>query len=235
MKVSRSIFRVVAVLIISIVIFCVLSGSNCDGTNTTQRQDFLNNKLNVQGIISRQPTPALSFSMDRYIHIERAIRFNDPNHMSYLYVFMANGSVIEMTIVGKVASTSKRLTNPVDILGDDTNGYYQQPAADVMAMFGESSGGKAGISTFGSLFEFGGGFMSYFESETPATFTDKRTGQAMPVIGVDFKMSDKEKQSFLRELGLLQKVTKKAFAKDLENIKRQKQELFQYLESGNNN
>lgn len=113
----------------------------------------------VRNLMNAQPNPVLNFSMDRYLLGERLIRFNDPNKMSYLYVCFIDGTWVQLTILGKVASTGKRLTPPVRNYTIDRGGYSGTelgPAPDEMGVYGDSSGGaKVGMTTLGSLIEYG--------------------------------------------------------------------------------
>ena len=147
-------------VIILIIVCLFFVGCLEESESTKQRKA---KKKNVAALVNKQKAPLLPFSMDRFLLSERLLRFNDPNKMSYLYVFAPAGHVFQFTIVGKIASTSKRLNTTID--------GYGNPSPDDMGVYGESSGGaKVGMSTVGSLVEFGGfGFFIY--SETPLAFS----------------------------------------------------------------
>ncbi len=146
-------------------------GDETSDTNVVGKQ-IRQKQQNIQNIFERQPTPMIKWSMDRYLQKERLLRFNDPNKMNYLYICFPGGEWIQFTIIGKLASTSKRLTPPVKQYRIN-NGSYEGtalgPAPDEMAVFGNSSPAKIGMTTLGSLFEMGG-FISYIYSETPLNF-----------------------------------------------------------------
>lgn len=151
-------------------------------------------------LMNKQGTAAISFSMDRYLHIQKLERFNDPNKMTYCYLFLMNGQVLEMSIVGKMASSGKRLTRTHQRLEDWDYGanYGDQwaEAPDEMGMYGPSSGsGKLAMTTFGSLLEVGG-FFSYIYSEVPLTFTNLKT----PIVKFEIKATDAEKAALLKSL-----------------------------------
>jgi hypothetical protein len=66
----------------------------------------------VNSFIINQPANQVKWSMDRYLLNERNARFNDPNKMNYLYMVLCDGTWLKTTIIGKMTSTSKRLTPP---------------------------------------------------------------------------------------------------------------------------
>lgn len=155
--------------------------------------------LNVETLMEKQGVPNIDFSMDRYLLKERIERFNDPNKISYLYVFTPSGPVVSFTIIGKVASTSKRLTNTEEIM-DGTTGLLV-PSHDEMGVWGTSSGdGKVGMTTIGSLIEFGG-FGFYIYSEIPISFS----GLNQPVIELELHASEAEKKELFRNLETLKR------------------------------
>ncbi len=105
----KKIFNFIAFVCTFIILSFVVS---CDYKPNQEEIQTAHKKRNVQDLMANQPNPDLSFSMDRYILTERLIRFNDPNKMSYLYITLADGSWLKVTIVGKLVSTGKRLTSP---------------------------------------------------------------------------------------------------------------------------
>ncbi len=169
----------------------------CDGS---QAQKQARAKIeNTESLMSKQPTPKIEFSMDRYLTAQRLIRFNDPNKMSYLYVVLLDGTWIQTTIIGKLTSTTKRLTSPENT----TNIGYGNQAPDEMGTWGSSDPAKIGMTTLGSLIEFGG-FSSYIYSEVPLIFKnlDKK------VIEVEVNLTTEEKAQLLGELNNLKKQAK---------------------------
>jgi hypothetical protein len=150
---------------------------------------------NAESLMEKQPAPIIEFSMDRFLLKERLERFNDPNKMSYMYVFAPTGHIVQYTIIGKVASTSKRLNDPYP------SGTSYGPERDAMGVWGESSGNsKVGMSTLGSLIEFGGyGFFMY--SETPLHFENldkpiiKVTVEATPPEIIEFNQRIKRSRN----------------------------------------
>jgi hypothetical protein len=134
----------------------------------------------AEGIMQTQPAPEIKFSMDRYILSERLVRFNDPNKMCYLYLIFCDGTWLQMTIIGKMTSTSKRLTSPETYTATG-RGYEKMPAPDEMATYGSSDAAHVGLTTIGSLIE-AGGFLSYIYSEIPLTFKNMNKPIAEMVV-----------------------------------------------------
>ncbi|QQS22934.1 hypothetical protein IPM19_04970 [bacterium] len=184
--------RVTIALLLLVVCF-VSMGSECDGPNTEERKQFEKKKENTQSLMSKQETPVIGYSMDRYLLSERITRFNSPNKMSYLYVVLADGTWLQITILGKLTSTSKRLTKPEEeywIMGSNNT---LGPAADEMGVYGSSDPAKVGMTTLGSLIEFGG-FASYIYSETPLNFKGKN------VIELTVEATPEEKEQLTKKL-----------------------------------
>jgi hypothetical protein len=110
----------------------------CPGERTEadkQNQDKLDHN---EVLMKNQPTPQIAYSMDRYLLTERLVRLNDPNKMTYLYVILQDGTWLKVTIIGKLASTSKRLTSPDGHFYDGSS-YYSGAAPDEMATWGSAS------------------------------------------------------------------------------------------------
>lgn len=187
-------------IILSVVALFFIAACDMPSMPTNQQAEQNHKKQQtVQELMAKQGTAALDFSMDRYLLKERLERFNDPNKMSYLYVFTPSGPVIQFTILGKVASTGKRLTMPVQQYEVDRGQYKGTdlgPAPDEMGVYGESSGGgKVGMTTLGSLIEFGG-FGFYFYSEVPVTFT----GLDRPLVTLEVTATDAEKAELMKKM-----------------------------------
>jgi len=153
----------------------------------------------VNALMAGQPGDPIKFSMDRYLLNERNKRMNDPNKMTYLYVILADGNWLKVTIVGKLASTTKRLTKTESYQCE--NNYCQvSPAPDEMGVWGESTSAKVGMTTLGSMLEIGG-FLAYIYSETPLTFSSGGAPVKMVEMSVEMSATDrKEFDTRLQEL-----------------------------------
>jgi predicted small secreted protein len=159
----------------------------------------------ARGLMKKQPGTQIRYSMDRKLLDEKLKRFNDPNKMTYCYIFMPNGQTLEMTIIGKMASASKRLapTKKLIRLNPGSNEGYDfkwEDLPDEMGVYGSSSGsGKLALSTFGTMLEVGG-FFSYLYSEVPLVFT----GLDTPIVKFEAKLTDAERAGLLKDLKAMQ-------------------------------
>lgn len=167
-------------------------------TTELERQDNLKIQR-AENIMTNQPAPEIKYSMDRYLLSERLTRFNDPTKMCYLYLVFCDGTWMQTTIIGKLTSTSKRLTSP-EFISPVAGTYMSMPAPDEMATYGSSESAKVGLTTLGSLIE-AGGFMSYIYSETPLTFKNMNK----PMVEMIVEATVQEKQALMEKLDNLKK------------------------------
>lgn len=202
-------FTVLLVLLV-IIAFMAFTLTSCieESTVSVEQQQMNKKKEAAAALMEKQGTTTISFSMDRYLHIQKLERFNDPNKMTYCYLFLMNGQVLEMSIVGKMASSGKRLTRTHQRLEDwDCGSHYCDQwaeAPDEMGMYGPSSGGgKLAMTTFGSMLEIGG-FFSYIYSEVPLTFTNLK----VPVVKFEIKATAAEKAALLKSLSKVKQEAK---------------------------
>ncbi len=201
--------KISAILVCSICIISIfLIAMGSVPAINQQKQEFERKTKHVEHILKNQPATQIDFSMDRYLLNERDVRLNDPTKMTYLYISFFDGTWLKITIRGKLASTSKRLSASVQeyiVQGDSTCSKGELgPAPDNMAVWGDSVGGKVGITTLGTLIEFGG-MIGYIYSETPLIFS----GLQKPIIEITTTLTDNEKSQFAVSLDKLIKESKK--------------------------
>lgn len=195
-------------LIVAVAAFAFVGCDIAPAQVDQQQVSNAKKQATVQNLMSKQDTARIDFSMDRYLLRERLERFNDPNKMSYLYVFTPDGPAFQFTIMGKVASTSKRLTAPVQKYKLATDGLVDReelgPAPDEMGVFGDSTGdAKVGMTTLGSLLEFGG-FGFYIYSEVPISFTNMP-----PLVELKLTADEDEKVDLLNRLHKVQSMVQR--------------------------
>lgn len=200
--------RFTVLLVLLIAMSFTLAGCFEAKPQSVEQQQMDKKKKAAAALMEKQGTTTINFSMDRYLHIQKLERFNDPNKMTYCYLFLMNGQVLEMSIVGKMASSAKRLTRTHQRLEDWDHGanYGDQwaEAPDEMGMYGPSSGsGKLAMTTFGSMLEVGG-FFSYIYSEVPLTFTNLKT----PIVKFQIEATDAEKAALLKKLNKVKQEAK---------------------------
>lgn len=192
--------RFTVLMALLVVMTFTLAGCFEPTPQTVEQKQMNQKKKAAAALMEKQGTTTINFSMDRYLHVQKLERFNDPNKMTYCYLFLMNGQVLEMSIVGKMASSSKRLTRTQQRLENWDHGTgigdTWAEAPDEMGMYGPSSGsGKLAMTTFGSLLEIGG-FFSYIYSEVPLTFTNLK----VPVVKFEIKATAAEKAALLKSL-----------------------------------
>lgn len=197
MKISKMFTAVAVAVLLMFVVGCI--EPKMDSQQVVEAKKKIDN---VNSLLEKQPATPLDFSMDRYLLDQRNVRFNDPNKMSYLYMFVPMGPTLQVTIVGKVASTSKRLSTPVQTYKIDRGQYTGTdlgPAPDDMAVYSHSSGNaKVCLTTVGSLLEFGGA-AAYFYSEVPLIFA----GLEKPMVKVTTEATPAQKAALLKQLKTL--------------------------------
>lgn len=181
----------------------LLGNTKGDGCSTTEMQKQTQEKLtHVQDMMRVQPATQIGFSMDRWLLNERNVRFNSPNKMNYLYIVLADGTWLKVTIIGKLASTSKRLTPP-EGWAIWNGSWTREQMPDEMGTWGHSEPAKVGMLTLGSLIETGG-FMSYIYSEVPLTFTNMNR----PMVEIKFEVTDEERRQLQQKLEEVKQLSK---------------------------
>ena len=198
------------ILILIIISFLFFTGFQCENStidqNSERERQNQKRDINVEGLMKKQASTAIGYSMDRYLLDQRNTRFNDPNKMMYLYVILPDGTWLRVTIIGKMASTSKRLnqTEEVHSLTSGTTGIttYREEKPDEIGTFGSSAPDKVGLTTLGSLFELFGNFYAGIYSEVPLNFT----GLTKPIIDMKVEASKEEQADFVKKLQDYQKL-----------------------------
>jgi len=179
-------------------LMCMSMLMGTDDCNPTEAsRQAVKKTANVNRLMEKQPTPEIGYSMDRFLLDQRLERFNDPNKMSYLYIVLLDGTWLQVTIVGKLASTSKRLTPTEECSA--SYGCEEQP--DEMGTWGSSDPAKVGMSTLGSLLETGG-FISYIYSEAPLNFKNLDR----QIIEIEVQATETEKREFNTRLETAKKL-----------------------------
>ena len=186
--------------LVAIVLLAAILVIGCEpGLPSAEQAQSEKRTETVASLMSKQPGPVVDYSMDRYLLSERLVRFNDPNKMSYLYVCMSDGTWLQVTIIGKLSSTSKRLTAPEQYYYGYSNSNFGGlgSAPDEMGTYGTSDPAHVGMTTAGSLLEIGG-FLSYIYSEVPLSFGNKA------ITNITVEASAAEREALMQKLGKLQ-------------------------------
>ncbi len=153
----------------------LMGADECNHAKNEQTIQLEKKMQNTQQLMANQPTSKIQWSMDRFLMNERLDQFNNPNLTSHFYIILNDGTWIHLYIIGKTASTSKRLTstdamqNFPDPRPEFTNQQYLHltEAPDEMGVWGKSSGdAKVAMTALSFLLEFGGQY-TYLYSEVP--------------------------------------------------------------------
>ncbi len=200
-------FTSLLTLILSIALmFAFTACSPTTASNTSaEKLAAAAKQKSARSLMKKQPASQIRYSMDRKLLDQKLVRFNDPSKLTYCYIFMPNGQTLEMTIIGKMASASKRLAptkklirlNPGNSEGYD---FKWEDLPDEMGVYGDSSGGgKLAMSTVGTMLEVGG-FFSYLYSEVPLIFTGLET----PIVKFEAKLDAVQRAALLKDLKTMQ-------------------------------
>lgn len=144
----------------------------CDGRkNTTALLEQAKTEANQAGLLSAQPPPSLSWSMERDNLIKRFKLMNDRAVSFYMYVFIEGvGDPVGYYMVNKVSSVDSQLTNTAQIVYDCGGGGCGQhvlpsPAED--GSYGTNGDGVFGFTPEDAYMEHN---MKYIVSTIPLTF-----------------------------------------------------------------
>lgn len=118
--------------------------------NKSAFEEQARTELNQQGLLSTQPPPRLSWSLERDNLIKRFKLMNDRSTMFYMYVFIEGvADPIGYYQVNKVSSVNSQLTNTMQLV-KDPNTYYENRTSQVIPSPAEDgSYGENGDAVFG--------------------------------------------------------------------------------------
>lgn len=129
--------------------FAMLQG-DCDGkpSNTTAKDEQARTEVNQRGLLTKQPPPQITWSLERDNLIKRFKLMNDRSVMFYMYLFIEGvQDPIGYYQVNKVSSVDSQLTNPQQLVRGDGGQHTMDfvlpsPAED-------GSYGTNGVGVFG--------------------------------------------------------------------------------------
>ena len=135
------------ILFILAVSFFVCS---CDqNENKTAQQEQAHIEANQSSLNQSQPSPAISWSLERDNLIKRFKLENDRATMFYMYIFIEGSSEpIGYYQVNKVSSVNSQLTNPMQMI-DDPNGDLGAGSQTLPSPAEDGSYGSNGDGVFG--------------------------------------------------------------------------------------
>lgn len=140
------------------------SCSSSDGQGSAQStgQDLTENTFAAQQKAVPYPTDQLKGATQERVNLrQRLLRQNDPNHVSYLYVFSFGKPIGYYVIKGKVSSTESQMTTSthVENHGDTGGGNlaYEAPGDD--GSYGPNEPGVFFFTTAGVMVQTDQGYV----------------------------------------------------------------------------
>jgi hypothetical protein len=115
---------------------------------------------NQKTLEQNQPAPKIAFSNERANLIKRAVTFNEPNKLSYIYLFTKAGTIAGFyTVKGKVSNLSSYLV-PDQQIADRGYSYSQVvQAPDIDGSYGTNGEGIFFYTADGTYCEWNGEYM----------------------------------------------------------------------------
>lgn len=157
----------------------VLSGAgfsgDCEGrpSNTTAKDEQALTEKNQRGLLTSQPPPQLTWSLERRQLINRVKLQNDRSIFFYLYIFIEGSSKpIGYYLVDKVSSVDSQLTNPQQLVKGDGGQYMEDfvmPSPSEDGSYGTNGNGVFGFTPDGVYLETN---LKYVVSTIPLGFPD---------------------------------------------------------------
>lgn len=129
----------------------VLMSSGCDDEdgNKTALREQQQTEVNQSALITKQPAPRVTWSLERDNLIKRFKLQNNRTVMFYMYVFIEGISEpIGYYQVNKVSSVNSQLTNPEQLV-NDPNGDFSAGSAILPSPAEDGSYGENGAAVFG--------------------------------------------------------------------------------------
>lgn len=153
------------------------------GNNTTFLQEQSAIEQNQQRLDNIEPLPRMTDSLERKNLIKRAQTFNNPNKISYIYLYSFGKLIMYDTVKGKVSALDSSLTAQQQFVdsagkqigGDNncigsTDNCYQLNAPAVDGSYGTNGQGIFYYNENGAYREWNG---QYILSDQPFTLTNQ--------------------------------------------------------------
>jgi len=139
--------------IILIVLFFICTAERCSDVgrpvNVTAKDEQAHTEINQQRLLSVQPPPDITWSLERDNLIKRFRLENDRSVMFYMYIFIEGASEpVGYYQVNKISSVNSQLTNPEQIISDPY-GSYQAGGQVLPSPAEDGSYGSNGDGVFG--------------------------------------------------------------------------------------
>jgi hypothetical protein len=135
---------------LSIVVVLLLTAEECSRPeNKTAKDEQTHTEMNQRNLLTVQPPPDISWSLERDNLIKRFKLENDRTVLFYMYIFIEGaGEPIGFYQVNKISSVNSQLTNPEQII-DDPNGSMAAGSVVLPSPAEDGSYGSNGDGVFG--------------------------------------------------------------------------------------
>lgn len=155
----------------------------CNGSNTTFLNEQRAIEQNQEKLDSIEQLPQMTDSLERKNLIKRAQTFNNPNKISYIYLYSFGRLIMYDTVKGKVSALDSSLTSQTQFV--DSNGgligngndciqsndnCYSIPAPAIDGSYGTNGQGIFYYNENGAYREWNG---QYILSDQPFTLTNQ--------------------------------------------------------------
>jgi hypothetical protein len=154
--------------ICSLTIFCSCEDSRI-ANNTSAIDEQQETEINQKQLLSVQPPPKITWSLERDNLTKRFRLQNDRSVMFYMYVFIEGvADPIGYYQVNKVSSVNSQLTNTEQIVRVQNAGYVNLPSPAEDGSYGTNGDGVFGFTPEDIYIEHN---MKYIVSTVPLSFT----------------------------------------------------------------
>jgi len=157
-------------------IFLAACDSNNRPVNTTALDEQAKTEVNQRGLLTNQPPPSISWSLERDNLRKRTLLQNDRSVNFYMYVFIEGASQpIGYYQVNKVSSVNSQMTNTEQVVWSPGPGNHTGFSVDVLPSPAEDgSYGTNGDGVFGFTPEdiYIETNMKYITATVPLHFTN---------------------------------------------------------------
>jgi len=142
---------------------------------------------NLQRLINAVPTPSLQNALEREMVKRRALLFDHPDMLGYVYIFISGTSTPlgYYTVIGKAASLSSFLVPQqelVKVVGSTTE-WVVMDSADIDGTYGDNVEGVFFFTTNGIYFEIPtNGPIGYLYASQPLPIRVPKLDVALPAM-----------------------------------------------------
>lgn len=138
---------VLTLLVVSTAAF----SDSCDKpANTTAKDEQASTEINQRELLTRQPPPRISWSLERDNLTKRFKLMNDRATVFYMYLFIeGHNAPVGYYLVNKVSSVDSQLTNPSQLVKGDGGQYsmdYILPSPAEDGSYGTNGQGVFGFT-----------------------------------------------------------------------------------------